>query len=215
MKFAKPLPPEFAAKFHKWQATDYLDKAALFHDLVDNGQHPSAMIISCCDSRVHPTALFGADEGDFFIHRNIANLVPAFAPEGDHNGTSAALEYAVTALGVRHIFIIGHSHCGGVQGCHDMCAGRNDALRAPTSFVGRWIEALRPAYERFVADESSQDIHALERGAVLVSLENLTSFPFIQQAMAEDKLSLHGLWHDIRNGGLHYYNADSQNFELV
>ena len=215
MQDAKPLPPHLVERYHGWHEKDYEVKKALFHDLVDNGQHPLGMIISCCDSRVNLTAIFGADAGEFFIHRNIANLVPPFNLKGDHHGTSAALEYAVTALGVAHILVVGHSHCGGVQGCHDMCSGKNEALLEKTSFVGRWIEALRPAYERLAGTDKADDIHALEHEGVLLSLENLTTFPFVQEAIAGGKLSLHGLWHDIRNGELHHYNAGTQAFERV
>ena len=215
MQDAKLLPSHFVQRYHGWHSAQFEDQRALFENLVDHGQHPSAMVISCCDSRVNATAIFGADAGDFFIHRNIANLVPAFDPEGDEHGTAAALEYAVTALGVSHIFVIGHAHCGGIQGCHDMCSGKNDALLEKTSFVGRWIQALRPAYERLAGTDKADDIHAFEREGVLLSLENLGGFPFVQEAMADGKLSLHGMWHDIRNGALHQYNASKDSFEPV
>lgn len=215
MTDAKPLPPYLVQRYHGWHATDYEENKAWYHRLVDQGQHPRGMIISCCDSRVHVTAIFGADTGEFFIHRNIANLVPPFNPAGDHHGTSAALEYAVTALGIAHVLVLGHSNCGGVQGCHDMCSGNNEALLEKTSFVGRWMDILRPGFERLAGTDKADDIHALEREGVLVSLENLRTFPFIQEAITDGKLSLHGLWHDIRNGELHQYNADSGEFERV
>lgn len=215
MQDAKPLPPYLVQRYHGWHATDYEENKAWFHHLVDQGQHPRGMIISCCDSRVHVTAIFGADTGEFFIHRNIANLVPPFNPAGDHHGTSAALEYAVSALGIAHVLVLGHSNCGGVQGCHDMCSGKNEDLLKKTSFVGRWMDILRPGYERLAGTDKADDIHALEREGVLVSLENLKTFPFVQEAIANGKLSLHGLWHDIRNGELHQYNANTDVFERV
>lgn len=215
MQDAKPLPPYLVQRYHGWHATDYEENKAWFHHLVDQGQHPRGMIISCCDSRVHVTAIFGADTGEFFIHRNIANLVPPFNPAGDHHGTSAALEYAVSALGIAHVLVLGHSNCGGVQGCYDMCSGKNEDLLKKTSFVGRWMDILRPGYERLAGTDKADDIHALEREGVLVSLENLKTFPFVQEAIANGKLSLHGLWHDIRNGELHQYNANTDVFERV
>lgn len=213
MQDATLLPSDLTQKYHHWHNTSYAASQARFFDLVDNGQHPIGMIISCCDSRVNVTQLFGAHEGDFFIHRNIANFVPAFNPDGDHHGTSAALEYAITALKVRHVMVIGHAHCGGVQGCHDMCSGKNDALLEKTSFVGRWVEGLRPAYNRLAGTDKAGDMHALEQESVLLSCENLNSFPFVKQAMADGNLAIHGLWHDIRAGQLHQYNATTKRFQ--
>ncbi|MBV1902230.1 MAG: carbonic anhydrase, partial [Marinosulfonomonas sp.] len=133
MELTKHLPAYLVQRYHGWKATTYSENKAWYRRLADDGQHPRAMVISCCDSRVHVTSIFGADQGEFFIHRNIANLVPPYEPDGDHHGTSAAVEYAVTALKVAHIIVLGHSNCGGVQGCHDMCSGKAPELDATTS----------------------------------------------------------------------------------
>ena len=148
MDQARPLPSYLIQRFQGWRATTYQDNKAWYRRLAEAGQMPRAMIISCCDSRVHVTSIFGADEGEFFIHRNIANLVPPFNPDGQYHGTSAAVEYAVTALRVAHIVVLGHSNCGGVKGCHDMCLGHAPELEAQSSFVGRWMDILRPGFER-------------------------------------------------------------------
>ena len=207
------LPSGLKAGYQNWHKTKFQDKKDLFADLVDHGQHPETMVISCCDSRVHPTELFAVDEGAFFVHRNIANFVPPYHPESDNQGTAAALQYAITALGVKHILVIGHAHCGGVQGCHDMCSGKNAALRAPDNAVGRWIEDLRPAYEHVMANDQLDDMRAMEQAAVLVSLDNLQSHPFVSDALAKGTISLHGLWHDIRSGTLFAYEPQKQAFQ--
>ncbi|MCL4676266.1 MAG: carbonic anhydrase, partial [Pararhodobacter sp.] len=147
MNSARKLPSYLVNRFRGWHATSYVENKSWFRHLANEGQHPRSMLIACCDSRVHVTAIFGADQGEFFIHRNIANLVPPFSPSGDHHGTSAAVEYAVTALNVAHLIVVGHSNCGGVRGCHDMCAGNAPELAAKTSFVGRWMEILRPGFD--------------------------------------------------------------------
>jgi len=167
-------------------------------------------VISCCDSRVHVTSIFGADQGEFFLHRNIANLVPKYQPDGNQHGTSAAVEYAVTALKVAHIIVMGHSSCGGVQGCLNMCSGKAPELEEKSSFVGRWMDILRPGYERVkhIEDETARR-DALEKQAVIVSLENLMTFPFVSEAVETGQISLHGLWHDIGEGGVEQYNATS------
>jgi carbonic anhydrase len=174
------------------------------------------MVISCCDSRVHVTAIFGSDTGEFFIHRNIANLVPPYQPDGGHHGTSAAVEYAVTTLKVAHIVVLGHSNCGGVSGCYEMCSGGAPELEQSSSFVGRWMDILRPGYERVKHLGSREEqIAALEREGVLVSLENLMSFPFVREAVEGETLSIHGLWTDIGDGSLFCFDQEDATWRTV
>lgn len=212
---ARPLPSYLVSRFQGWKATSFQDNKAWYHRLATSGQHPRAMVISCCDSRVHVTSIFGADEGEFFIHRNIANLVPPYNPDGERHGTSAAVEYAVTALGVAHIVVLGHSNCGGVKGCHDMCCGQSPELEEKTSFVGRWLDILEPGYQRVASLPKDQILRALEKEAVLVSLENLMTFPFVRDAVVADRLTLHGLWHNIGEGELEQYDPAKAGFSPV
>lgn len=213
MDYAKPLPSYLAQRYHGWKATTYSENQTWYRRLASEGQRPRAMVISCCDSRVHVTSIFGAEQGEFFIHRNIANLVPPYQPNGDHHGTSAAVEYAVTALKVTNIIVLGHSNCGGVQGCLDMCTGKAPELEESTSFVGRWMDILRPGYERVSSTyEGDAMATALEKEAVAVSLENLMTFPFVQQAVEAETLSLHGLWTDIGEGTLECLSPTDRNF---
>jgi carbonic anhydrase len=216
MENAKPLPKYLVQRYHGWKATSYAENRGWYRRLASDGQRPRAMVISCCDSRVHVTSIFGADQGEFFIHRNIANLVPPYEPDGDHHGTSAAVEYAVSVLGVVHLIVLGHSQCGGIQGCIDMCKGRAPELEAKESFVGRWMDILRPKFEQ-VADIEDEDeqINQLEKHAVITSLENLMTFPFVASAVAEGELSLHGLWTDIGEGGLQCFDPAKEKFIQV
>ncbi|SIS53377.1 carbonic anhydrase [Paracoccus saliphilus] len=202
MSNVRPLPQYLISRYHGWKATAYAENSAWYRRLADDGQRPRAMVISCCDSRVHVTSIFGADSGEFFIHRNIANLVPPHAPDGQQHGTSAAVEFAVTALHVAHLIVVGHTSCGGVAGCHAMCSGQAPELEEKSSFVGRWMDILRPGYERVKDLPEDEQVKALEREAVLVSIENLMTFPFVQSAVESGELSLHGLVHDIREGTL-------------
>ena len=216
MEHAKPLPSYLVQRYHGWQATTYTENKAWYRRLAAGGQHPRAMVISCCDSRVHVTSIFGADQGEFFIHRNIANLVPPFNPDGEYHGTSAAVEYAVTALKVAHVIVLGHSSCGGIQGCHAMCSGHAPELEKKSSFIGRWMDILRPGYERVkgIADPAEQ-IQALEKQAVLISMENLMTFPFVREAVEAEEMTLHGLWTDIGEGGLSQYDASTGAFHQL
>ena len=212
MHHARPLPAYLISRFHGWRATTYQDNKAWYRRLAESGQHPRAMVISCCDSRVHVTSIFGADEGEFFIHRNVANLVPPYNPDGEYHGTSAAVEYAVTSLGVAHIVVLGHSNCGGVKGCHDMCSGLAPALEEKSSFVGRWMDILRPGFDRVRQAAPEDPLRALEKEAVLVSLENLMTFPFVRTAVDEERLTLHGLWNDTGAGALEQFDPSRAAF---
>jgi len=212
MKNARPLPSYLVSRYHGWKATTFAENKGWYKRLADEGQRPRAMVISCCDSRVHVTAIFGADQGEFFIHRNIANLVPPYHPDGAQHGTSAAVEYAVTALKVSHIVVLGHSGCGGVEGCYNMCSGHAPELDEKSSFVGRWMDILRPGFERLAAGSDDDRKQALEKEAVLVSLENLMTFPFVKEAVESDELTLHGVWNDIGDGSLEGYDAAAEKF---
>jgi carbonic anhydrase len=216
MHNAKPLPAYLVQRYHGWKATTYTENQSWYRRLATEGQRPRAMVISCCDSRVHVTSIFGADQGEFFIHRNIANLVPPYEPDGNQHGTSAAVEYAVTALKVSHLVVMGHSSCGGVAGCHDMCTGHAPELEEKSSFVGRWMDILRPGFEKVkdIADEAERK-RALEKQAVLVSLDNLMTFPFVQDAVKDGSLSIHGLWNDIGEGTLEQYLPSEGTFNVI
>jgi len=209
------LPEYLVRRYTGWKATIHAENRAWYRRLAEDGQRPRAMVISCCDSRVHVTSIFGADQGEFFIHRNIANLVPPHAPDSDHHGTSAAVEYAVTSLKVAHLIVLGHSGCGGVQGCYDMCSGAAPELNEQSSFVGRWMDILRPGYDRLPEGDTPGRVAALEREAVRVSLENLMTFPFVQAAVETGNLSLHGLWNDIGEGGLEELDPDTDTFVAI
>jgi len=213
MQYARPLPEYLVTRYRGWKATKYAEDKSWFKHLARDGQHPRAMVISCCDSRLHVTSIFGADQGEFFIHRNIANLVPPFSPDGTYHGTSAAVEYSVTVLEVAHLVVLGHSNCGGVRSCLDMCAGNAPDLEEKSSFIGQWLNLLRPQAERIAGTEApEQRQSALEKQAVLVSLENLMTFPFVRAAVAAENLSLHGVWHDIGEGTLEVFDPQTGDF---
>lgn len=214
MTQSNPLPAYLVTRFQGWKATGFAENKAWYRRLASEGQRPRAMIISCCDSRVNVSTIFGADHGEFFIHRNIANLVPPYETDGQQHGTSAAIEYAVTSLKVAHLIVVGHSACGGIQGFYDMMNGRAPELTEETSFVGRWMGLLKPGYERIKEDRAEPAcIDALEKEAVKLSLDNLMTFPFVQAEIESENLMLHGLWHDIGEGELLWYDSGADTFK--
>ena len=212
----KPLPDYLIQRYYGWKATTFANSKSWYHKLAEDGQHPRAMIISCCDSRVHVTSIFGSDAGEFFIHRNIANLVPPFKKDEDYHGTSAAIEYAIKSLKIPHIIVLGHSTCGGVKASYDYFSGKNPSLKENSNFVASWLEILRPSFNNVSKELPDKEIiNKLEKEAVLTSVENLTTFPFIQKAISDGSLSIHGLWHNIGTGELMYYDSESNDFILV
>ena len=212
---ARPLPEYLVKRYHGWKATSFEENRVWYQNLAHRGQNPRAMIIACCDSRVHVLSLFGADQGEFFIHRNVANLVPPYNPDQAYHGTSAAVEYAVTSLEVAHVIVMGHSGCGGVKGCYDMCHGNAPKLEAPGSFVGRWMDILRGRVEGLPDGTEDEQVAMLEKESVRVSLENLMTFPFVAEAVSSGALSLHGGWHDIGTGGLETLDPETDSFRKV
>ncbi len=216
MRQASPLPTFLIDRYRQWQASLGPKTLARLAALASEGQRPRAMIIACCDSRVMVTDVFGGEAGDFFVHRNIANLVPDCRPDSAVRGTSATIEYAVTILHVEHLIVMGHFGCGGVEGCLDLFTAAPDAPAAD-SFVGQWLTILEPGYARVVLRglDRTGTLRALEREAILVSLTNLMTFPFVSKAVAEGRLQLHGIWKDISEGGLECYDAGSGAFRKV
>ena len=206
------LPPKFLIeRYKKWKSNEYSKNEVQLRKLASSGQSPSTMVISCCDSRIHATSIFGADEGEFFIHRNIANLVPQYSPDGENHGTSAAIEYAIKELEVRHLIVLGHKDCGGIKNGHYI---HNNSANPKYEFINKWLSILLPAYNKIQKDISEQkQINQLEQESIKVSINNLFSFPFIKKAIDENNLSIHGLIHDIGSGNLKFLNPVTENFE--
>src|ERR1700750_31038 len=159
-----------------------------YRELSERGQAPEVMVIGCCDSRVSPEVIFDAGPGELFVVRNVANLVPVYQPDGGAHGVSAALEYAVQVLKVKHIVVLGHAQCGGIRAFVD----KIDPL-TPGDFIGRWMAMfIKPGEKVEQRDnEAMQDfVTRIEKAAVFRSLENLMTFPFVQTAGEHGGLSL-------------------------
>lgn len=193
----------------------FKEQRATYEALVDRGQSPKVALVACSDSRVDPAIVLQADPGDLFIIRNVANLVPPCERGGRFHGTSTALEFAVEHLQVGHIVVLGHAHCGGIRSLFD---SPDDAGEAD-SFVPSWMGLVRSAYLRVEGTMPDAPLEEkariCEQSAVMVSLENLMTFPNIRERVADGRLRLHG-WHiDIRSCALQVYDPGSQHFEPV
>ena len=212
----KILPSHLINRYKYWKATEFEENKVWYTKITTKGQNPKTMVISCCDSRIHVTSMFGADKGEFFIHRNIANLIPPYNPDGDHHGTSAALEYAIVKLHIPNIIILGHSNCGGITSAYNLC--NNNKNSDSSVFVNKWLNILKPAYENISKTNLQSDkegIKKLEKESIKISLKNLNNFPFINNALKENKLALHGLWYDIASGSLEMLDPNLMEFIKV
>lgn len=208
------LPEHLKAHYQGWKTTTFEENSERFKRLADEGQHPDTMVIACCDSRVNVTEILGKGPGELFVHRNIANVVPMCPTNGGQHATAAALEYAVKVLKVQHIVVLGHSQCGGVQGCLGMCRGEAPELSADDSFVGHWLENLRPAYAKVAAiGDGGARQTAMEKACIQLSLSHLMGYAFVRRAVDRFELSLHGLWTDISEGSMESYNGALGRFD--
>ena len=184
-----------------------------YRELSERGQSPEVMVIGCCDSRVSPEVIFDAKPGELFVMRNIANLVPVYAPDGGAHGVSAALEFAVQVLGVKHIVVLGHAQCGGIRAFIDKIAPLS-----PGDFIGRWMSMFIKPGEIVEQreHESMQDFATrIEKAAVLRSLENLMTFPYVRILVERGKLKLHGAYFGVAEGSLFVLDKATKEFRSV
>lgn len=176
-------------------------------DLAEEGQNPTTMIIACCDSRAAPEMIFDAGPGELFVLRNVANLVPTYQPDGGQHGTSAAIEFAVKALSIANVVIMGHGRCGGIK------AALNPGSKPLDSgdFIGKWMNMLGELPDQLVQNDlmtPGERQTALERISIRNSIRNLRTFPYVAALEAEGKLAVHGAWFDISTGELWVMDAN-------
>lgn len=199
------------AGFKRFQESYFGGDQELF-DQLREGQNPSAMVIACSDSRVDPAILLDCEPGDLFMVRNVANLVPPYEKGTGLHGVSTALEFGVCVLGVQHLIVLGHSRCGGIHALmNGIPAG------ASAEFIINWVNIAARAKERVLAElpgaTPQEQCCACEEASILVSLENLLTFPWIRERVNQGALMLHGWYFDIETGELVAYDPTSGRFE--
>ena len=206
------FPQDLKDKFYEWKNDTFSIKKSHFEKLAKEGQFPKYMIISCVDSRVDPNSMFKTEAGDFFVHRNIANLVPPYDYLTEHSGTIAAIEFGVTALNIKNIVVMGHSGCGGIKNGYLAC---KENKFSENSSISNWLQLLRPAYMKITEKSEKENIGELEKLSIITSLENLSDYPFIKKQLETQSSSLYGIWNDIGTGSLESYCHDKKVFESL
>jgi carbonic anhydrase len=183
--------------FRKKYATG--DNSSMRH-LAHHGQSPAVMVVACCDARVDPALILQCDPGDLFTVRNVANIVPPYEADQGHHGTSAALEFGVCYLNVKHLIILGHSQCGGINALLDNTQLQQD------DFISHWVSFIK------TDSANTHDADALSRLALTHSYENCLTFPWIKQRVLAKILQIHLWFFDIKEGEISTYSLQDHQF---
>jgi carbonic anhydrase len=208
-----PFPPHLLEGYRTFTSQRLPTEQSRYRDLSVRGQSPEVMVIGCCDSRVSPEVIFDAGPGELFVVRNVANLVPVYAPDGGAHGVSAALEYAVNVLKVKHVVVLGHAQCGGIRAFIDKIEPLSEG-----DFIGRWMAMfVKPGEIVEQRDrESMADFTVrIEKAAIFRSLENLMTFPFVRSLAERGELNLHGAYFGVAEGSLFVLDQAAKEFRSV
>ena len=189
------------------------EEQSRYRELAEKGQSPQIMVIGCCDSRVSPEVIFDARPGELFVVRNVANLVPPFETDGTYHGVSAALEFGVGVLKVKHIVVLGHAHCGGVR-----AYAEDAAPLSPGDFIGRWMSLMAPAADQVGPRGSlsrAEYLERLEKASVANTLDNLMTFPRLRKLIERGAVTLHGAYFGVAAGELSVLDRATGEFKPV
>ena len=208
-----PFPKRLIDGYSAFRSERLPQEQTRFRQLAEQGQAPEIMVIGCCDSRVSPEVIFDARPGELFVARNIANLVPPYTPDAAQRAMSAALEFAVQALKVKHIVVLAHAQCGGIR-----AYAEEAAPLSPGDFIGSWMALIAPSAKKVGprGERSFKDyVTALEQQAALTTLDNLMTFPCVKILVERGKLHLHAAYFGVATGDLSVFDPATKRFERV
>lgn len=195
-----PLPQRLIDGYNAFRSGRLQAEQSRYRELAESGQSPQVMVIGCSDSRVSPEVIFDARPGELFVVRNVANLVPPYAPDARLHGVSAALEFAIEALKVKHIVVLGHAQCGGVQ-----AYASDSAPLSPGDFIGKWMSLITPAVERVGPRGKRAEreyFEKLEQASIVNSIDNLMTFPRVRFLNEHGEIAVHGAYFGVATGQL-------------
>lgn len=205
----------FIQGYQKFRERHFSTQDTNFATLAREGQKPKALMIACSDSRVDPALVLDCQPGDLFVVRNVANLVPPYEEDQAYHGTSAALEFGVCGLGVRHVIVFGHTQCGGIQ---SLLTHAHEKL-SPKSFLEKWMRLATPArtetLQRHSQKPFQEKVILCGQYSLIHSLKNLQTFPWIKERVEQGFLTLHAWNFDITQGVLEEYDEKQKRFKLA
>jgi carbonic anhydrase len=185
-----------------------------YRELAEEGQQPQIMVIGCCDSRVSPEVIFDSRPGELFVVRNVANIIPPYSPDGQAHGVSAALEFGVGELRIKHIVVLGHAHCGGVK-----AYAQETAPLSPGDFIGKWMQLMAPAVRKLGpmggAESRENYLARLEQANISNSLDNLMTFPLLAKLIDKGKVTTHGAYFGVASGDLSVLDRATGDFAPI
>ncbi len=196
--------------FRKYHFPDFKQE---LDELVKNGQKPSILFISCCDSRITPDFMVGSKPGDLFVLRNIGNFVPPFSATGDFHGTASAIEYAVSVLNISNIIVCGHSHCGACQSLYQEIPTNDDFIN-----IRKWLKLGEKA-KKITLEETYFSKEALyratEKNSIVCQLENLLTYPYIDKKIENGTMKIHGWYYNLEDGSIEFYDKKNTTFKDI
>lgn len=202
--------------YRKFKEEYFEEKSHIYADLIRYGQQPNILFIACSDSRVDPAIVTRCQPGELFVVRNVANLVPPYEKDHGYHGTSAALEFAVCTLGIKHIIVFGHTQCGGITSLFN----ESSSLEVHKGFIFKWMQLAKPAFNKVLKYHKNcsleDKITFCEQYSLIHSLKNLKTFPWIAERVQKGQLSIHAWYFDLPTGIIKRYNPETKDFmELI
>ncbi|MDE6886285.1 MAG: carbonic anhydrase [Helicobacteraceae bacterium] len=201
----------------KFKEEDYLNHKELYENLKKK-QDPHTLFISCVDSRVVPNLITNTLPGDLFVVRNIGNIIPPYKDSANdlrsgYLATTAAIEYALNILNIKNIIVCGHSNCGACSAIYDT----QDKLKnAP--YVKNWLTLLNPVKKRVETlkpDSKSKRIWLTEQINIEYQLENLMTYPFVEEKFDSGQIQIFGWYYIIETGEILNYNMIKREFKPI
>ncbi|MBY0291805.1 MAG: carbonic anhydrase [Alphaproteobacteria bacterium] len=201
--------------YRRFRKHYFSEQNSAFEDLVRLGQRPKVLMIACSDSRVDPAIVMDCQPGDLFVIRNVANLVPPFEDDQSYHGTSAALQFGICGLGIRHVILFGHTQCGGIQALLEQAPETCEQK----GFIAKWMELAKPAHEAVLKyhKEATLDEKNTLCGqySLINSLRNLQTFPWIIERVTGGSLFLHAWNFDLVQGVIEVFDEKENCFKKL
>ena len=207
------LPKFLIERYQFWKKNSFEDFKNIYNKVSTVKQKPIAMIITCCDSRILENTIFGGGIGDYFIHRNIANIVPSKNQEKENIQTLSAIEYALKVLKIPNLIILGHSNCGGIEYSYKRLIEKKKIDNY--EFIDQWSNCINDAFNTIPKDlPKNEKITFLEQASIKQSIKNLHEYDFIDTLIKQNKLNVIGLWYQINSGIIKYLDNRNNFIEL-
>ncbi len=201
------IPKFLIERYQFWKENTFEDYKNIYHQASKTIQKPIAMIITCCDSRILENTIFGGEIGDYFIHRNIANIVPSINDYEHNIQTLSAIEYGLKVLEIPNLIILGHSNCGGVEYSYKTLIDKKN--KNNFEYINKWLSCMNNSYYNIPNDlTENEKITFFEKDNIKQSIRNLHQYEFINKLINENKLNVIGLWYQISSGLIKFLDSD-------